>query len=128
MAPPARWAWNAGGALFLALGAVGAVLPLLPTTPFLLLSAACFLRGSPSMHRWMLENRVFGAYLRRYREGLGIPVRTRVLSIAVLWMTLGLSAWLAVESWWVRLGLAAIGLAVSVHIARIGRRGPRPQG
>ncbi len=117
-----RWAWNTGGAIFLAAGLVGVAVPVLPTTPFLLLATACFLRGSERMHSWMLNNRWFGDYLRRYREGRGIPLRTKLGAIALLWTTIGLSATLAVEHWAVRLGLLLIAAAVTVHIALIGRR------
>jgi hypothetical protein len=117
-----RWAWNAGGIVFLAAGVIGVALPVMPTTPFLLLATACFLRGSERMHRWMLTNRWFGDYLRRYRDGRGIPVRTKLGAILLLWATIGLSAAFAVESWAVRVGLLAIAVAVTAHIAMIGRR------
>jgi len=117
-----RWAWTAGGAIFLAAALVGVAVPVLPTTPFLLLATACFLRGSARMHRWMLANRWFGDYLRRYREGRGIPLRTKLGAIALLWATIGLSVTFAVESWPVRIGLLAIAVAVTAHIAMIGRR------
>jgi uncharacterized membrane protein YbaN (DUF454 family) len=117
-----RWAWTAGGMVSLAIGVIGVAVPVLPTTPFLLLATACFLRGSERMHRWMLTNRWFGDYLRRYREGRGIPVRTKVGAILLLWTTIGLSATLVVENWAVRIGLLLVAAAVTVHIAMIGRR------
>jgi len=108
--------------VFLAIGLIGVAVPVMPTTPFLLLATACFLRGSERMHRWMLTNRWFGDYLRRYREGRGIPVPTKVGAVLLLWTTIGLSAAFAVEHWAVRVGLLAIAVAVSAHIAMIGRR------
>ncbi len=123
-----RWAWTAGGMVFLAAGLIGVVVPVLPTTPFLLLATACFLRGSERLHRWILTNRWFGEYLRRYREGRGIPARTKAGAITLLWASIGLSAAFAVESWAVRVGLLAIAVAVTAHIAMIGRRrGRRPE-
>lgn len=110
----------AGGFVFLGIGAIGVVLPLLPTTPFLLLAAACFLRGSPRWHAWLLENRVFGKYLRGYLETGQVPRRTKVGALVVLWTTLGVSIILT-RTWYVTLALLVVGAAVSVHIALLGR-------
>jgi uncharacterized membrane protein YbaN (DUF454 family) len=106
------------GLLSLALGLVGIVVPLLPTTPFLLLSAACFSRSSLRLHRWLLNHRVFGLYIRCYREYKAITVRTKVLSISLLWGTLILSAALAVETMYLRIILLAVGTGVTVHLLR----------
>lgn len=121
-----RWAWTGGGMLALAAGVIGVVVPVMPTTPFLLLATACFLRGSERMRRWMLTNRWFGEYLRRYREGRGIPARTKVGAIAFLWTGIGLSATMFLESWIVRSVLLVVAVGVTVHIALIGRRPGRP--
>lgn len=119
-----RYFLIAAGWIFVGLGLVGAVLPLLPTTPFLLLAAACFARSSQRFYHWLHANRLFGDYLRRYRDGEGIPLRAKVISISLLWLTLTSSALFALPShWWhLRLGLVLIGLAVSVHILRIRTR------
>lgn len=117
-----RWArplWAAAGWLFLSLGALGVPLPLLPTTPFLLLAAACFLRGSPRLHAWMMSNRVFGSYLREYRAGLGIPASTKASAIGLLWLGIGLSIGLWVQARLVRVALLLIATAVTVHILLI---------
>lgn len=120
-----RLLWNAAGLAFLGLGLVGIPLPVLPTTPFLLLAAACFLRGSRRMYAWMHENRWFGRYLSDYRAGRGIPRRTKVLAIILLWMTIAISALFFVRWLPVRLGLLAIAVAVTIHIASIRPRGNR---
>lgn len=117
----ARGLLLAAGGLSVALGLLGVVLPVLPTTPFLLLAAACFLRSSERMYRWLHENRLFGEYLRRYRSGEGLPLASKVTTLAILWATLALSALLAVPSrlWWVRLILLAVGVGVTVHLLRM---------
>ena len=117
--------WNLGGFVCLGLGALGVPLPVLPTTPFLLLAAACFLRGSPRMHAWMMTNRYFGTYLAEYRAGHGIPTRTKVSAIALLWAGIGASAAIFVASALGRGALLAIAVAVTVHIVLIK---PRRQG
>ncbi|UCG37119.1 MAG: YbaN family protein, partial [Candidatus Bathyarchaeota archaeon] len=70
-----------GGTVFLVLGCVGILLPILPTTPFLLLSATCYYKSSDRMHRWMLNNRIFKSYIRNYKEGNGISLKAKAFTI-----------------------------------------------
>jgi hypothetical protein len=109
------------GTLLVGLGLLGVVLPILPTTPFLLLAAACYVRSSRRLYHRLLTNRFFGEYIRRYRAGEGIPLATKIWAICLLWLSLGSSAFLAVPArlWWVRLILLAVGLGVTAHIWRI---------
>ncbi|MBN1611857.1 MAG: YbaN family protein [Polyangiaceae bacterium] len=114
----------AAGVLCVGLGVVGVVVPVLPTTPLLLLAAACFLRSSNRLHRWLLGNRVFSEYLRRYQSGEGLPLSSKLTTLVLLWSTLAVSAFAAVpvRLWWVRLVLLAVGVGVTVHILRIKTR------
>ena len=118
---PTRLLPTFAGLICVALAAAGVVLPLLPTTPFLLLAAACFARGSPRLHRWLHTNRLFGAYLRRYRRGEGIPLTAKVAALVFLWLSLAASALWAVPErlWLLRLALAVLGLCVSCLILRL---------
>ena len=111
-----RSLWVAAGTFSLALGIIGIFLPLLPTTPFLLLSAACYFKGSKRMHEWLLDNRWFGHYIRSYREGKGVPPRVKILSISSLWVTIGYSAIFAVNIAIIRIILALIAIGVTIHI------------
>ncbi len=79
------------GFLSLGLGILGIVLPLLPTTPLILLAAACFVRGSDRLYQWLLHNKWFGKYIRDFRAGRGIPLKAKVVGITVLWLSLGFS-------------------------------------
>lgn len=110
------------GALAVILGVVGIFLPLLPTTPFLLLASACFARGSTRLHGWLLNNPVCGSYIRSYEEGRGIPPRAKVMALALLWASMAVSITI-VEPLPLKLMLGAIGLAVSVYLVRLG---PKP--
>jgi hypothetical protein len=100
------------------LALVGLVVPLLPTTPLLLLAAACFMRSSNRMYRWLIGNRWFGDIIRSYREHRAIPRQTKLLTLALLWLVIGVSAALT-GSWWVRGMLAVIASLVTVHVARL---------
>ncbi len=80
--------YNAAGVLALLLGILGLFLPLLPTTPFLLLASWCFARGSDRLHRWLLSHRVFGEYLRNFEAGRGIPLKAKILATVMLWSSL----------------------------------------
>ena len=70
------------------LAILGVFLPLLPTTPFLLLASACFARGSPRLHGWLLSNKVFGPYLRDFEQGKGIPRKAKLTALALMWGSL----------------------------------------
>ncbi|MDR0522873.1 MAG: YbaN family protein [Candidatus Methanoplasma sp.] len=111
------------GFLALGAGAAGALLPLIPTTPFVLLAAACFGASSPRMRARLESARYFGEYLRNYREGTGISRRARWTGVAFLWATLSLSAILFrhAHAW---IALAIVGACVTAHILTIrGSRG-----
>lgn len=86
-----RGIWFVAGTICLALGAIGIVLPILPTTPFLLAAAACYYKSSLRMHKWLLTNKYFGEYIRNYKEGKGIPRKTKATALIVLWVTIGVS-------------------------------------
>jgi uncharacterized membrane protein YbaN (DUF454 family) len=111
----------AAGTLCVVLGLVGVVVPVLPTTPFLLLAAACYGRSSPRLLRWLLHNRLFGEYLRRYHAGEGMSLQSKVTTLGLLWITLGLTLlWLLPPGMlWVRLLILAMGGGVTWHLLRI---------
>jgi uncharacterized membrane protein YbaN (DUF454 family) len=106
------------GTCFLALGILGIFLPLLPTTPFLLLAAACYARGSKRFYDWLLNNRWFGTYIRNYREGKGIPLKVKALTLALLWGTIIYSAFFVVDELYWRIILLVIAVGVTIHILK----------
>lgn len=112
------------GCTSLGLGILGIPLPVLPTTPFLLLSAYCFGRSSPRLLRWLLTNPLFGSYLCNYCLHRGIPRRVKVYILITLWVTILLSAFLAVSWWWLRGVLIAIAVGVTIHLLRLGTTKP----
>lgn len=104
------------GTAFLIIGGVGIVLPLLPTTPFILLALTCYARSSERWYRWLLTNRWFGEYIRNWHEGKGIPMKTKVLSIGFLILTIGYSAVFVVPFVIGKALLILIAVCVSIHI------------
>lgn len=112
-----RILFNIVGTVAVILGVIGIVLPLLPTTPFLLLALACYMRGSRRMARWMVSNRLFGRYLMDYHAGLGIPLKTKVWALTIMWASLALSAYL-VPIPWVRPLLLIPGIGVTIYLWR----------
>lgn len=111
-----RLALLAAGALLTAIGVIGIFVPLLPTTIFLLLAAACFGRSSPGAHRWLTTNRWFGSYLHNYQVRRGATVWTKAVSIGTLWLGIGGAIYLLSPAIWVTAGLLVIAVAVSVHL------------
>ena len=103
------------GVVSLALGGIGVFLPLLPTTPFVLLAAGCFAGSSPAMHRWLCRSRFFGEYIENYRTNAGVSKSVKVRAIVFLWAGLALSA-AAVHKPLVWMILAVIGICVSTHL------------
>lgn len=118
---PLRWLLIGSGCVALALGILGIPLPVLPTTPFLLVAAWCFGRSSERLLRWLLTNRLFGDYLCRYMQGGGIPRRVKAAILITVWITIGLSA-CAVSRWWLRILLLCVAAGITVHILRIHTR------
>ena len=106
------------GSLLVGLGIIGIFVPMLPTTPFLLLAAACYARSSPKFYYWLLNNRWFGSYIN-YRQRKGIPLTIKIFTLALLWLTIETSAAFAAHSLTVRIILILIAVAVSVHILTI---------
>jgi hypothetical protein len=107
------------GTVFVVLGVIGIFLPLMPTTVFLLLAAACYMRSSEKFYRWLINHRILGGMIRDYREGRGIPLRNRLITTLLLWATIGASGYFFVENDWVRLLLGVIAVGVSAHLLTI---------
>jgi len=107
------------GTFFMGLGIAGIFIPVLPTTPFILVSAGFYAKSSSRFYNWLINNRIFGRYLKNYREGKGIPFKIKIITIIILWITIGLSAAFALEQIWARILLLLVAAGVSVHIAYI---------
>nr|WP_319527554.1 YbaN family protein [Pseudomonas laurentiana] len=112
-----RYLLLAIGWLSVALGVIGIFLPVLPTTPFLLLAAACFARSSPRFHDWLINHPQLGPWIRDYLNGEGIPLKGKVYAIGLMWASISLSCYL-VPLPWARGFMLASAVLVSVYILR----------
>ena len=116
MAPYIRPLLLVAGTLSVVLGVIGIFLPLLPTTPFLLLAAGCYARSCERCHRWLIEHRWFGGFIRNWHEHHGVTRRQKASALALLWAGIALSAVFGTNSWWVRLMLVAIALCTTIYL------------
>jgi broad specificity phosphatase PhoE/uncharacterized membrane protein YbaN (DUF454 family) len=107
------------GTISLVLGIMGIILPVLPTTPFLLLSAACYLRGSKRLYQLLISNKYVGKYIKDYREGRGIPKRAKIYALVLLWPTIGFTVIFVIPLIWAKLLLIGIAVVVTIHINNI---------
>ena len=105
------------GCVSLVLGILGMFLPLLPTTPFLLLSAAAWVKASPALYQWLLNHKVFGEYIRNFREHRAIPLRAKIVSVSLVWLTIGYCIFAVVDEWWwAQVLMALLAIGISWHI------------
>ncbi len=101
------------------LGTIGIFVPVLPTTPFLLLAAYLFARSSDRFHIWLLTNRLFGTYLRNYIEKKGIPLKVKIMTLILLWTTILYSVFAVIDNLYIRILLIIIAVSVSIHISMV---------
>jgi uncharacterized membrane protein YbaN (DUF454 family) len=104
------------GLVTLGLGIAGIFVPVLPTTPFLLLSATLFLKSNRKLYDWLMNHPRLGPYIRNFLEHKAIPLRVKVVSVSLVWITLLYCAICVAEHWALRFLFIAIAAAVSIHI------------
>lgn len=115
--PLVRYTLLVIGWVSVALGVIGIFLPVLPTTPFLLLAAACFVRSSRRFYIWLVEHPRLGPWLRDYLDGNGIPLRGKVYAITAMWISIAISCWL-VPLPWARAAMLTSAVLVTLYILK----------
>ena len=120
----ARLFFNLLGTLFLLVGIVGIVVPLLPATPFLLLASTCYVRGSQTLHRWLMSHKYLGTYITTIKEHRGMPFQAKLMTIVVLWASLLFSLY-HVDSLLLGATLLMVGIGVTALIVRLKTVGQR---
>ena len=104
------------GSVSLALGIMGIFLPVLPTTPFLLLSAALYMRSSQRLYEWLMSHKHLGPYIKNFREHKALPLRVKIVSVTMVWATLLYCAFAVAKAWWMSVMFIAIATGVTIHI------------
>ena len=107
------------GTLCVGLGVIGIFLPLMPTTVFLLLAAACYARSSERFYQRLLNNKFLGGYIRSSREGRGMRRRDKAVTLVLLWVSIGVTMIWTAHALWLRLLLVAVVVGVTIHVARL---------
>ena len=120
--PAVRLLFAGLGTLFILLGIAGAILPVLPTTPFMLLAAACYARASSRFYNWLLNNRTFGPTILEWRRHRSIPWRAKLVAIALMAVTLGISIAFFVPWPELQAALALFGLLLATYLYRLPSR------
>lgn len=103
----------------LAMGVIGIFLPLLPTTPFVLLAAACFARSSPKFYAWITSHPHFGPPIANYLAGNGLPLKAKLMAVGLLWVSVGFTSLILVSLIWAKVAMLVTALAVSIYILRL---------
>jgi uncharacterized protein len=107
------------GMLCVGLGAIGIILPGLPTTPFLLLAAYCFARSSEHFHSWLVNHRWFGSYVRNFEEGRGMTRQANATTVLIIWLSFGVTIVFFVPVVWGQVGMVLMACTVSLYIIRL---------
>lgn len=114
------------GTFCVALGVIGIFLPIMPTTVFLLMAAACYARSSERFYQRLVNQRFLGSYIRNHREGRGMKRRDKTVTLVLLWIGIGATIIWSLDALWGRLVLLGIATAVTVHVAKIPAFRPDP--
>jgi uncharacterized membrane protein YbaN (DUF454 family) len=111
--------WIAIGTISLIIGVIGLLLPVIPTTPFILLSAFCYARGSKRLHNWLTSNRFFGFYIKNYEEGKGIPFKIKVYAISLLWLSTFFTLMLFLNNFYMKVSFIILVILLTIYIISI---------
>jgi uncharacterized membrane protein YbaN (DUF454 family) len=107
------------GSIALAIGFVGIFLPVLPTTPFVLLAAWCFFRSSPRLYEWVISNERFGDTIKNYNQGKGLTRATKIKAILMMWLTISTSIYFKITSLPIIAFLFGIAMVVTIYLIRL---------
>ena len=116
ISPLTKYLYLASGFILVIIGVVGIFLPILPTTIFLILASACFIRSSPKANEWLRNHKILGMYIKNYQDKSGLTLKSKIINIILLWLMISASAFLFTEIWYIRLLLFLIAVGVTIHL------------
>lgn len=119
ISPLAKYLYLASGFLLVAIGVIGIFLPLLPTTIFLILASICFLKSSPKANEWLRNHKILGGYIDNYQNKTGLTIKSKIINIITLWISISVSALLFTDKTYIKLLLLSIAIGVTVHLIMI---------
>jgi uncharacterized membrane protein YbaN (DUF454 family) len=119
-----RYAYLTAGVLLVAIGIIGIFLPLLPTTIFLILASACFVKSSPRANEWLRNHKLLGAYIDNYQNKTGLTRNAKIAYIITLWTSIFLSAFLLTKELYIQILLLVIAVGVTIHLLLIKTKMP----
>ena len=114
-----RYLYLIMGFLLVGIGILGIFLPVLPTTIFLILASACFMKSSPKANEWLKNNRWLGPYLKNYTEKTGLTVKSKLVLISILWISITFSALILTDIPAIRILLLLIAIGVTIHLVMV---------
>lgn len=114
-----RYFYLISGFLLVAIGVIGIFLPVLPTTIFLILASACFVKSSPKANEWLRNHRVLGIYIKNYQDKTGLTIKAKIFNIAFLWIMILLSAFYLTDEFYIKVVLLLIAVGVTIHLLMI---------
>ncbi len=114
-----RYLYLISGFLLVVIGVIGIFLPILPTTIFLILASACFVKSSPQANEWLRNHKILGAYIKNYQDKSGLTIKAKVFNVALLWIMILSSAYFFTEEFFIKLLLLAIAIGVTIHLLMV---------
>ena len=111
-----RYLYFISGVLLVTIGVIGIFLPILPTTIFLILASACFIKSSPQANEWLRNHKILGMYIKNYQDKSGLTIKSKIFNITFLWLMISASAIFFTELWTIRFLLFAIAIGVTIHL------------
>jgi len=114
-----KYFYLVSGVILVTIGVIGIFLPVLPTTIFLILASACFVKGSPKANEWLRNHKILGMYIKNYQDGTGLTIKSKIINITLLWSMILLSAFLFTDEFYLRIILLAIAIGVTIHLVMV---------
>ena len=119
ISPLTKYLYLIAGFLLVLIGVIGIFLPVLPTTIFLILASACFVKGSPKANQWLRNHKILGMYIKNYQDKSGLTLKSKIVIIILLWTMILLSAFYFTDEFYIQILLIVIAVGVTIHLIMV---------